>query len=51
MPAPTNREAVVRWRANSLAILSGIRLELSAVEALVRAGVTGRCLEEAIEKA
>jgi hypothetical protein len=51
MRPATRAAALVAWRARSLAILSEIHLATSAVESLVRAGITGRQLEDAVESA
>jgi hypothetical protein len=51
MRPATKAAALKAWRARSLAILTEIRLATSAVESLVRAGVTGHQLEDAVEVA
>lgn len=45
----TRMEAVVAWRTASLATIEKARLELTALESLVRTGITGPRLDEQVE--
>ena len=47
----TRAAAIAAWRAEGLGILSALRLELSAVEALLRAGTPNREFAIALERA
>lgn len=51
MRPATKAQALAAWRGESLRRILNVRLELSAVESLVRSGITGPRLDEAVERA